>query len=227
MAHIITETMDTILSIPTARIYITNFDKIEKFFKKSTLKEVLKNFKIRDFATFEYIPKEATGTYNHYINLGYVLITPNPVSAPYKEYATFKGKTWETTNYSLCYECIVRDNYQLREKDLIRMALEIEFPYLKSFRYYVYHMDRKDGSDELYLCVDEKPVGTTYLGNKSVYVPLMALKEKNPQTIIDRHTSYFKDYYCGAGREEYLKASLALLDTSIAKQFFECVENNY
>lgn len=227
MAHIITETMDTILSIPTARIYVTNFDKIEKFFKKSTLEEVVKNFKIRDFATFEYIPKEATGTYNHYINLGYVLITPNPVSAPYKEYATFKGKVWETTNYRLCYEFIVRDSYQLREKDLIRMALEIEFPYLKNFRYFVYHMDRKDDSDELYLCVDEKPIGTTYLGNKSIYVPLKALKEKNSQIIIDRHTSYFKDYYCGAGREEYLKASLALLDTSIAKQFFECVENNY
>lgn len=227
MAHIITETMDTILSIPTARIYVTNFDKIEKFFKKSTLEEVLKNFKIRDFATFEYIPKEATGTYNHYINLGYVLITPKPVSAPYKEYATFKGKTWETTNYRLCYEFIVRDNYQLKEKDLIRMALEIEFPYLKSFRYSVYHMDRKDGSDELYLCVDENPIGTTYLGNKSVYVPLKALKEKNPQIIIDHHTSYFKDYYRGADREEYLKASLSLLETPVAKQFFECVENNY
>ena len=227
MAHIITETMDTILSIPTARIYITNFDKIEKFFKKSTLEEVLKNFKIRDFATFEYIPKEATGTYNHYINLGYVLITPNPVSAPYKEYATFKGKVWETTNYRLCYEFIVRDNYQLREKDLVRMALEVEFPYLKSFEYSVYHMDKKDDSNELYLCVDETTVGTTYLGNKSIYVPLKALKEKNPQIIIDRHTSYFKDYYRGAGREEYLKASLALLDTSVTKKFFECVENNY
>lgn len=227
MAHIITETMDTILSIPTARTYIANFDKIEKFFKKSTLEEVLKNFKIRDFATFEYIPKEATGTYNHYINLGYVLITPKPVSAPYKEYATFKGKVWETTNYRLCYEFIVRDNYQLKEKDLLKMALEIEYPYLKSFRYSVYHMDRKDGSDELYLCVDENPIGTTYLGNKSVYVPLKALKEKNPQIIINRHTSYFKDYYRGAGREEYLKASLSLLETSVAKQFFECVENNY
>lgn len=159
--------------------------------------------------------------------MGYVLITPNPVSAPYKEYMDYKGKTWETTSYRLCYEFIVRDSYQLREKDLIKMALEIEFPYLKSFRYSVYHMDRKDDSDELYLCVDENPIGTTYLGNKSVYVPLKALKEKNSQVAIDRHTSYFKNYYRGAGREEYLKASLALLETPIAKQFFECVENNH
>lgn len=227
MAHIITETMDTILSIPTARTYIANFDKIEKFFKKSTLEEVLKNFKIRDFATFEYIPKEATGTYNHYINLGYVLITPKPVSAPYKEYATFKGKVWETTNYRLCYEFIVRDNYQTREKDLIRMALEIEYPYLKNFAYSMYRLDRSEADNELYLCVDETHVGNNYLGNKSIYVPLKALKEKNPQIAIDRHTSYFKDYYRGADREVYLKASLALLETPVAKQFFECVENNY
>ena len=227
MAHIITETMDATMYFAQAQIYITNWKNIEAFFKKETLEEVLKNFKIRDFATFEYIPKEATGTYNYYINLGYVLVTPNPVSAPYKEYATFKGKVWETTNYRLCYEFIVRDSYQLREKDLIRMALEIEFPYLKSFRYSVYHMDRKDDSDELYLCVDENPNGTTYLSNKSIYVPLMALKTKNPQIAIDRHTSYFNSYYRGTGREEYLKVSLALLETPIAKKFFEYVENNY
>ena len=227
MAHIITETMDATLDFAKAKVFISHWDIIEEFFKKSTLEEVLKNFKVRDFATFEYIPKENIGAYNHYIKQGYVLITPNPVSAPFKEYATFKGKVWETTNYRLCYEFIVRDNYQLREKDLVRMALEVEFPYLKSFEYSVYHMDKKDDSNELYLCVDETPVGTTYLGNKSVYVPLKALKEKNPQIIIDRHTSYFKDYYRGAGREEYCDRSLALLETPIAKKFFECVENNY
>lgn len=227
MAHIITETMDATLDFAKAKVFISHWDIIEEFFKKSTLEEVLKNFKVRDFATFEYIPKENIGVYNHYIKQGYVLITPNPVSAPFKEYATFKGKVWETTNYRLCYEFIVRDNYQLKEKDLLKMALEIEYPYLKSFKYSIYHMNENNDLNELYVCVDENPNGTTYLSNKSIYVPLMALKTKNPQIAIDRHTSYFNSYYRGTGREEYLKASLALLETPIAKKFFECVENNY
>lgn len=178
MAHIITETMDATLDFAKAKVFIAHWNIIEEFFKKSTLEKVLKNFKIRDFATFEYIPKENIGVYNRYIKQGYVLITPNPVSAPFKEYATFKGKVWETTNYRLCYEFIVRDNYQLREKDLLKMALEIEYPYLKSFKYSIYHMNENNDLNELYVCVDENPIGTTYLSNKSIYVPLMALKQK-------------------------------------------------
>lgn len=227
MAHIITETMDATLDFAKAKIYITNWKNIEAFFKKETLEEVLKEFKVRDFATFEYIPKENIEMYNHYIEKGYVLITPKPVSAPYKEYMDYKGKSWETTNYRLCYEFVVRDNYQLKEKDLLKMALEIEYPYLKSFKYSIYHMNENNDLNELYVCVDENPNGTTYLSNKSIYVPLKALKEKNPQIAIDHHTSYFKSYYMGAGREEYLNHALSLLETPIAKKFFECVENNF
>ena len=224
MAHIITETMDTPLTLANARVFITNWEKIEKFFKKETLEEALKGFQIRDFATFEYIPVKNVGVYNDYIKRGYVCITPKPVSAPYKEYMDYKGKSWETTNYRLSYQFIVRDNYQIKESKVVTRALEIEYPYLKNFIYSFYHMTKTDGNEDLYLCVEENCTGKSYLGNKSVYVPLMALKEKNPQIIIDHHTSYFKDYYRKVGREKYLEASLALLETPIAKQFFECVK---
>ncbi len=220
MAHIITETMGATMDFAKARIYITNWENIEAFFKKETLEEVLKEFKVRDFATFKYIPKENVEMYNHYIEKGYVLITPKPVSAPYKEHMDYKGKSWETTNYRLCYEFVVRDSYQLNESKLVKKALIKEFPYLKDFAISVYHMDKP--ATEIYI----KTTNERDFPNKSIYVPMLALKNKDIQMIIDYHTCYFKDYYRNVGREKYLAQALSLLDTPIAKQFFECMKNN-
>ena len=36
----------------------------------------------------------------------------------------------------------------------------------------------------------------------SIYVPFIALKERNPEIIIKRHSQYHNSYYAGAGREE-------------------------
>lgn len=244
MAHIITETMDATMDFAKAKIYITNWKNIEAFFKKETLEEVLKEFKVRDFATFEYIPKENVEMYNHYIEKGYVLITPKPVSAPYKEYMDYKGKSWETTNYRLCYEFVVRDSYQLNESKLVKKALTKEFPYLKDFAISVYYMDKPatEKGIEAYKQVNApyrnfynfygndiyiKTTNEKDFPNKSIYVPMLALKNKDIQMIIDYHTCYFKDYYRNAGKEKYLAQALSLLDTPIAKKFFECVENNY
>jgi hypothetical protein len=119
-------------------------------------------------------------------------------------------------------------------------ALLLEFPYLAKYGVQAYHMEkgctrkqieeykkRQTSSyftggpdnyfgDEIYVHVKDK--------YQSLYVPYLALKERNPDMIIARHTKYHQSYYRGSGREEGLKHSLEVLDTKEAKRFLKHVK---
>ena len=70
--------------------------------------------------------------------------------------------------------------------------------------------------DEIYVHVKDK--------YQSIYVPYLALKERNPDIIITRHTKYHESYYGGGNRSEYLRKSLEVLQTPEAKRFFKHVK---
>ena len=225
MANVdIKTSMDTLMDFNLAKKYIRNFGIIEQLFDRETISYVLPRFQLRDFATFEYIPTENLGMINYHASKGYIQITEKPVGHYVTEYAEFKGRTWESMVFKSCLEFIVPDNYQLREKDLLKKLLVMAYPYLNLPEYYnvllVYHADQKDiKKNEFYLPLPDANDETVTL-----YVPFNALREKNPQFIIDRHASYHKAYYgTGEATKPYLTKALSVLEFDSTKEFFEHV----
>ena len=225
MANVdIKTTMDTLMDFNLAKKYIRNFGIIEQLFDRETISYVLPRFQLRDFATFEYIPTENLGMINYHVSKEHIQITEKPVKHYITEYAEFKGRTWESMVFKSCLEFIVPDNYQLKEKELLKKLLVMAYPYLNLPEYYneilVYHADQRDiDRNEFYLPLPNANGETVVL-----YVPFKALREKNPQIIINRHTSYHKEYY---GTEEatkpYLDKALSVLEFDSTKKFFEHV----
>ena len=225
MANVdIKTSMDTLMDFNLAKKYIRNFGIIEQLFDRETISYVLPRFQLRDFATFEYIPTENLGMINYHVSKGHIQITEKPVTHYVTEYAEFRGRIWESRVSKPCIEFIVPDNYQLKEKELLKKLLVTAYPYLNLHEYYdklmVYHADRKDvDSNEFYLSLPNANGEIVTL-----YVPFKALREKNPQLIIDRHTSYHKAYYgTGEATKPYLDKALSVLEFDSTKEFFEHV----
>lgn len=233
--------MDTTLTKKTAALYVRNWKYIEAYFDPKVLTQAVRKFKVRDFATFEYVQTDNHYQYKHYIEAGYPLITPKPVSSYVTEYSNHNGGGWERRVSKLCYEFIVPDKYQLREKDLLMEALLIEFPYLANYSIQAYHMEngctrkqieefKKSRSpsyfssginnyfgEDLYIKPKNKKV-------QSIYVPYLALKEKNPEIAIMRHNSYHISYFSGTKREEMLHKAIGVLEEPWAKKLFKHIK---
>ena len=230
----ITEIMHQVMTEELAKIYIANWKNISAFFDKKTLAYTLKHFKLRDFAIFDAVPVDSTGRYNYCVNRGYIQYTTNPVMEYVTEYSSHNGGGWERRVRKLCHKFVIPNRYQLTEKDFLKMALEYEFPYLMNYECGIYHMDEGCTREQ----IEEKKKGPNYrnkpkyeyFGDEiyvkvspeygSIYVPFIALKERNPEIIIKRHSQYHNSYYAGAGREEARNKSLSVLDTKETKKFF-------
>ena len=149
MANVdIKTSMDTLMDFNLAKKYIRNFGIIEQLFDRETISYVLPRFQLRDFATFEYIPTENLGEINFHVKRGHIQVTEYPVWHYVTEYAEFRGRTWESMVFKSCLEFIVPDNYQLKEKELLKKLLVMAYPYLNLPEYYnellVYHADQRD-----------------------------------------------------------------------------------
>lgn len=229
MANIdINTTMSTLMDFDLAKKYIRNFGNIEQLFDKDVIARVLPLFELRDFATFKYVPTENQGTIDYCTRMGYIRITENPVMSYVTEYAYFKGRQWESRVSKPCIEFIVPDNYQLAEGRLLKRLLFAAYPYLNCAEYYeaikVYHADAREvDKNEFYIDFYSSPYDTEKV---SLYVPFKALRDKDPQIIIDRHTSYFKSYYgTQESRKPYLDKALSVLEFDSTKEFFEHVKS--
>lgn len=238
--YLIKKTMDKELTKATAAIFVRNWANIAAFFDPKVLTQAVHQFKVRDFATFDYVRRENIGQLQRYDAKGYILLTPEPVMAYVTEYSNHNGGGWERRVQKLCYEYIVADNYQLREKDLIMAALLLEFPYLSKYGVQAYHMDKgctrkqideykKVHTNSFFSCGVNNYFGDEIYVNvknscQSIYVPYIALKEHNPDIIITRHTKYYESYYGGGNKNEYLRKSLEVLETPEAKRFFKHVK---
>ena len=224
----INTTMGTLMDFDLAKKYIRNFGNIEQLFDKDIIARVLPCFELRDFAIFEYVPTENQGTIDYYTRMGYIRITENPVMHYVTEYAYFKGRQWESRVSKPCIEFIVPDNYQLAEKRLLKKLLVFAYPYLNCAEYYLmiqaYHVDMREvDKNEFYMSFYSNPCDTEKV---SLYVPYKALRDKDPQIIIDRHTSYFKSYYGNdASSKQYLDKALSVLEFDSTKEFFEHVKS--
>ena len=221
-------TMNTLMDFDLAKKYISNFGNIEQLFDKDVIARVLPHFELRDFAIFEYVPTENIETIKRYVKYGYIQVSEKPVMHYVTEYAYFKGRQWESHVSKPCIEFIVPDNYQLAEKRLLKKLLVSAYPYLNCAEYYngiqAYHADAREvDKNEFYMSFYSSPCDTEKV---SLYVPFKALRDKDPQIIIDRHTSYFKSYYGNdASSKQYLDKALSVLEFDSTKEFFEHVKS--
>lgn len=204
--HVAFDFFNTPMNVELAEMYFSNFKNYEEIFSNRTLEIVLNNYELREFATSEYIPVERAG---YYENKGYYELTKMAVSWTFKEY---KGG-WERDVKKPARQFVVPNSYQLSEKDFLRDCLLMEFPYLKNYAFDCYKFEHDAG--EFYVKTGEKGKGV------SLYVPFKALKEKNPQIIIDRMNSYWKWYYSSPDKKKYLDKQLGALESETAKKFFE------
>ena len=229
MANIdINTTMSTLMDFDLAKKYICNFGNIEQLFNKEVIAAVLPRFELRDFAIFEYVPTENRGNIDSYARMGYIQVTERPVMSYVTEYAYFKGRQWESRVSKPCIEFIIPDNYQLAEKRLLKKLLVAAYPYLNCAEYYngiqAYHADAREvDKNEFYMKFFSGPDD---IEGVNLYVPFIALRDKDPQIIIDRHTSYFKEYYGISGaNKQYLDKALSVLEFDSTKEFFEHVKS--
>ena len=224
----INTTMGTLMDFDLAKKYICNFGNIEQLFNKEVIAAVLPRFELRDFAIFEYVPTENRGNIDSYARMGYIQVTERPVMSYVTEYAYFKGRQWESRVSKPCIEFIVPDNYQLAEKALLKKLLVAAYPYLNCAEYYngiqAYHADAREvDKNEFYMKFFSGPDD---IEGVNLYVPFIALRDKDPQIIIDRHTSYFKEYYgTHESKKPYLDKALSVIEFDSTKEFFEHVKS--
>lgn len=125
------------------------------------------------------------------------------------------------------------DICQIKEKKFLEIALNLQFPYLRNYAYSICHMDNEaipkflstDGGSsyafnygqELYLTIkhDDEPF--------TLYIPLYALKTKNPGVIAQRRYGYFTEYFRNKKVPFNFRKAMAILDYDMAKAFFEHV----
>ena len=221
-------TMSTLMDFDLAKKYICNFGNIEQLFNKEVIAAVLPRFELRDFAIFEYVPTENRGNIDSYARMGYIQVTERPVMSYVTEYAYFKGRQWESRVSKPCIEFIIPDNYQLAEKRLLKKLLVAAYPYLNCAEYYngiqAYHADAREvDKNEFYMKFFSGPDD---IEGVNLYVPFIALRDKDPQIIIDRHTSYFKEYYgTHESKKPYLDKALSVIEFDSTKEFFEHVKS--
>lgn len=144
------------------------------------------------------------------------------------EYVSMEGqKNADVRTYRII------DHYQgLRHEKLIRALLEKRFKWFKNFKWSIYEVSGKIEHYEIYLNT----------GKKSLYVPLVALLNRNKEAIIERNKSYLTWYKMETSYDlnhkegESLKAfkerkggeleeELKVLETPTTKKFFGVLIN--
>lgn len=171
------------MTINEAAMFVRNWENFEKFFSQTVLEKAAAKFQVTDFSTFLYVPVNEC---NYYEQKKYPKLVSKPVNW---NYTIYKG-AWEQQVTKLSYEYRVPDNYQIHEQDLLKLCLELQYPFIECFDYECYHLDKPF---EIYIST---PNGT-------IYCPIEALNN-DPQKIVDRMTSYLGWYY-GIITEKYAK----------------------
>lgn len=175
---------------------ITDLGKVDKKFcdylrlnfGDEILLTALNDFRRGDMMTWEYIPYEN----GFYFALGkaIALYRPYLVSHPIKEW---KGDGWERTVDKLCVGIICKSPYDFWSGELLKKCLELKYPWLKKFNISKFHVEAYRDLDKhlVFLTIpnsEEKK-------NRSVYIPLKALIERDVDAIKKCHTDYFTNYY--------------------------------
>lgn len=216
----LTEYMKQTLDIEKARLFVSNFKNYEAIFPEEVLTKALSNFQVTDFATFKAVEVQ----HSRYYEEKYPRYSKQHLEY-FSEYVYKNGIAYEARIQKSAYSYIVPDNYQLKEKDLLRICLILTIPEIDKFNWDMYHLDSYE---------DNKTKRTIYsdvylkTSEGSLYCPVKALVNYNKEAIIERHSSYHKGYYNTSDREKYLNKTLNVLDTLEVELLFyvlDCYKN--
>ncbi len=186
--------------------YIQSWTRWEKCFSKSTLEWILENLSIGDICAIHYIPQKDVAP-NGYWEKNY----KRECIDNHHRFEEYHGNT--DFHRTVCLPAIgYRVQYKYQSignlAKVYRAALLRDYPYLKEYKFEAY-VPSYSWSSELYIKLPFKYNGEETV--VTVYCPIKAFKDKNPQLIYDRHYSYNNDYY--KGQSEYRNRILAALDS--------------
>ena len=194
------------MTLQEAKMFVKNSNNFIEMFGEELFERAIANYDVNDFSTHQYVPRDE-GLDRYYARLGYPVLCDR-TTWTFKEY---KGE-WEREVRKLAREYRVPDTYQLHEKDLLKDCILLANPNMANYQMRIYHLD---GAKEIYIKCDD---------NKSLYVPIKAIVEKDFSIVVNRHTTYHKGYYDTPDRKQYLDAALATLETETAKALCKTIE---
>lgn len=194
---------NSFIGIKNAKRYINNWDKWEECFPEEVINWLVNEaIRMPDACAIQYIPTSSSVSYyeEHYKRLPEVLRNFKFIEA---------CGEWTRPHYEDAYQYLVPYRYQtVSIRKIFTKAICKAYPYLKDYKFAAYVPDCSL-APEIYIKIpfiyDEMETVV------SMYCPIKAFKDKNPQLIYDRHHNYNADYYKGLPRTK--NRILAALDS--------------
>ena len=180
---------DEFVGYEKAKKFIQEWDMWEKCFPTHVLLWLVnEKIKMKDVCGIKYVPVSANGVNfyeTHYTRLP-------EIKRNHKFVETWRD--WTRDHYEDAYQYIVPLNYQNAHLNKIfREAILMAYPYLKKYEFSAYVPTYGANFNDIYIKMPYKYNGEEV--TVSLYCPLEALLEKNPDMIYQRHFGYNSDYY--------------------------------
>ena len=177
------------VGIENAKKYINNWDKWLEIFPEEIINRLVNEvIKISDVCAIQYVPTSAnSGNFyeTHYTRL--------PEIKRNHKFIEIWGE-WTRDHYEDAYQYIVPLTYQsVYLRKAFNEAILMAYPYLKKYKFDAYVPTYGSGSCDIYIKMPYKYNGEEV--TVSLYCPLKALLEKNPEMIYQRHFGYNSNYY--------------------------------
>ena len=171
-----------------AKKFIKEWDVWEKCFPTHVLLWLVnEKIKMKDICGIEYIPVSSGN--QRYYSQNYPLIPETRKNFTFTE----ERNGWKRDHREDAYQYIVPLNYQnVYLSKIFREAILMAYPYLKKYKFNAY-VPCGSGSCDIYIKMPYKYKGEEV--TVSLYCPLEALREKNPDMIYQRHFGYNSEYY--------------------------------
>ena len=172
-----------------AKKFIKEWDVWEKCFPTHVLLWLVnEKIKMKDICGIKYIPV-SSGNQKYYFQ-NYPLIPETRKNFTFTE----ERNGWKRDHREDAYQYIVPLNYQsVYLSKIFREAILMAYPYLKKYEFSAYVPTCGSGSCDIYIKMPYKYKGEEV--TVSLYCPLEALREKNPDMIYQRHFGYNSEYY--------------------------------
>ena len=194
---------ESFVGIENAKKYINNWDKWKEIFPEEILNWLVNEvIKMSDVCAIQYIPTSNNTSYYE------AHCTRLPEIKRNHKFIEVWGD-WTRPCYEDAYQYIVPYRYQsVHLRKIFTKAICKAYPYLNDYKFEAY-VPSYSCSPELYIKLPFK-----YNGEETIvtlYCPIKAFRDKNPQLIYDRHYSYNNDYY--KGQSEHRDRILAVLNS--------------
>lgn len=187
---------DEFVGYERAKKLIREWNVWEKCFPTHVLLWLVnEKIKMSDVCGIKYIPVSSGS--REYYSQNYPLIPEIEKNFIFTE----EQQGWRRDHCEDAYQYVVPLDYQnVHLNNAFNEAILMAYPYLKKYKFNAYVPTCGSGSCDIYIKMPYKHNGIEV--TVSLYCPLEALLEKNPERIYQRHFSYNSDYYANQPRRK-------------------------